>query len=385
MTVTQKLERDIEKLAEGLATSYEEINLLYKVLESVGHGDGIEQLVSITMDWLFDVLPASGILLQLPSLPTTSALFAAGQSRLILRGSSPLDDAEFARLIDSISGHIKEKPLVANRASREIGDRYPDLLQAFPEINEIVAAPVGATGRAGGWLAAFNHSDGLWFGTVEARLISAVARILGIHSENSELDRQRTQLLKTNQTAEKRIDKLQRELDELSGGLAWACDEVSRAYESMHMLHHLSEQITATESAEQHARAAVDSLIKALPIQGVAVQFVGQNAEWTELEEVDKLMITRGDFPITSESLDKLWENLRTDDSGKPLIINRNGDAASNLVNQLIVVPFFSNGKRIGRLVALNHVRNEELGSVEAGLMAAVGELIALRHAFSSN
>ena len=41
-----------------------------------------------------------------------------------------------------------------------------------------------------GWLAAFNHSQGREFGTVEASLLTSVATILGIHSGNSELYRQ---------------------------------------------------------------------------------------------------------------------------------------------------------------------------------------------------
>src|SRR5206468_868648 len=41
-----------------------------------------------------------------------------------------------------------------------------------------------------GWLAAFNHTQGEEFGTIEANLLSSVAAILGIHSGNSELYQQ---------------------------------------------------------------------------------------------------------------------------------------------------------------------------------------------------
>ncbi len=186
-----ELQREVEKLSDNLASTYEEICLLHSVTQNLRISSDEEQLCSLVLRWLKDCLPAQAVAIQL--LPVAkegqTTYKARTQSVLYSLGECPIDDAEFSRLIESLNLEAGCGPLVANRAVTEDAD------WSEPRVRELIIVPMAEGTRALGWIAVFNHTCEGEFGTVEASLVNSVAAILGIHSSNRDLYRQQAEFL----------------------------------------------------------------------------------------------------------------------------------------------------------------------------------------------
>jgi HD-GYP domain-containing protein (c-di-GMP phosphodiesterase class II) len=80
-------------------------------------------------------------------------------------------------------------PLVRNRGATQRGD-WP-----CPEVRQMVVAALAEGENLFGWLAAFEHVSDGEFGTDEASLLGSVATMLGIHSGNTCLYQQQSDLM----------------------------------------------------------------------------------------------------------------------------------------------------------------------------------------------
>ena len=196
----ERLEDESQNLSANLASTYEEITLLYRLTQNLKLSHSDTELGQVAMEWMEEVVPAEGFALQLLPVADGERSLAKPprtQAELVSFGCCALDNEAFARLIDYLrfSERIPDdfskanQPVVINRNVTAAGD-WP-----FDEIRELIAVPLVEGENTFGWLAALNHVDGGEFGTVEASLVSSVAAILGIHSGNIELYRQQEELL----------------------------------------------------------------------------------------------------------------------------------------------------------------------------------------------
>ncbi|MGE3780929.1 MAG: HD-GYP domain-containing protein, partial [Pirellulaceae bacterium] len=111
------------------------------------------------------------------------------KGRYITSGDCPLDEDEFMQLVESLHIDASSGPHVCNERITATDD------WAFPDVRQLIAVPLVEGENVFGWIAAFNHSSGHSFGTVEANLIASLGTLLGIHSGNRELYRQQSELL----------------------------------------------------------------------------------------------------------------------------------------------------------------------------------------------
>ena len=184
----KNLEREVDDLSLHLSTSYEEISLLYRLTQNLKLSSTNEELASLAIGWLADVLPAESLALQLNHSASADGEEAA--PAFFTFGPCPLEENQLPELVEHFGEAALQRPIVVNRPNSQRAD-WP-----WPTIRQMVVVPLAEGERVFGWLVAFNHVAGAEFGTVEASLLSSVGAILGIHSGNAELYQQQREFVR---------------------------------------------------------------------------------------------------------------------------------------------------------------------------------------------
>ncbi len=187
----RRAEREIDLVSENLATTYEEISLLYTITQNLRISSTDEELGRLAIERLADCLPADAFAIQF--LPVTTEEDATGKSRtrpLFLSSAvCPINEQEFTKLIAALEVNPTSGPYVANRRVTQ-GDAWQ-----FPTVHQLIVVPLVEGENVFGWLAAFNHRRDESFGTVESNLLASLGTLLGIHCGNRDLYRQQSELL----------------------------------------------------------------------------------------------------------------------------------------------------------------------------------------------
>jgi hypothetical protein len=187
-----QLEGEIERISDHLCGTYEEISLIFRLSRNLTLSRREEELYSLALEWLHELIPAECIAIAFTSSDVAASEVLHGTcapKQAMLHGRCPLDEQGLRRLIRVINPGGSLRPHVANRLLTRDAT-WPD-----PRVREMVVVPLTEGEQLFGWLAAVNHTKGGEFGTVEADLLSSVAAILGIHRGNSELYREKAELL----------------------------------------------------------------------------------------------------------------------------------------------------------------------------------------------
>src|SRR5207237_9512121 len=94
VTRTRDLEREVDKLSDNLASTYEEICLLHSVTQNLRINSDEEQLCSLVLRWLKDCLPAQSVAIQLLPVAKEGQITykASTQSVLYTLGDCPVDN-----------------------------------------------------------------------------------------------------------------------------------------------------------------------------------------------------------------------------------------------------------------------------------------------------
>ncbi len=187
----KRMEREVEKVSDNLAATYEEICLIYSVTQNLRISASDEELGTLALECLIDCIPATGVAIQyLPVAEEDSVTYDARTSTLFLTdGDCPVTTDELSELIEQLGLGAGCPPYVANHNITESES------WKLPKVRQLVLVPLSEGDNIFGWLAAFNHEDDEEFGTVEASLLNSLGVMLGIHSGNRELYRQREEFL----------------------------------------------------------------------------------------------------------------------------------------------------------------------------------------------
>ena len=187
-----ELQAEADDLSVNLASTYEEISLLYRLTQNLKISKTDADLGRVALEWLQEVVPAAGLAILLAPLPGAEKSLshaARSQSSLLTFGECPLDQTQFSELIAHLGPDLRHRPIVVNWPVTARPD-WP-----CPQVHQLIAVTLAEGETVFGWLVAVNHVQEDEFGTVEASLLSSVAAILGIHSGNIDLYRQQSDLL----------------------------------------------------------------------------------------------------------------------------------------------------------------------------------------------
>jgi GAF domain-containing protein len=187
----QRLSKEVELISENLASTYEEISLLYAVTQNLRISSTDEELGRLAIEWLGECVPAKAFAILYLSVGETAddTYKSRSRPRFITSGDCPVNEDEFLRLVESLKIDSAAGPHLYNERVTAAESWQ------FPGIRQLIAVPLVEGANVFGWIAVFNHTDDESFGTVEANLIGSLGTLLGIHSGNRELYRQQSELL----------------------------------------------------------------------------------------------------------------------------------------------------------------------------------------------
>jgi len=188
-----KLEREVHQVSDNIASTYEEISLVYKLIENLRLTKSDEQLAELALQSLGECLPCTSFAVQLLAVAqedeVTYKFKARTHDKLLTIGDCPLDQDQFSEFVSHIGIRLGDRPFVANR--RVTGkNAWP-----YPNIRQAIIAPLFESNNLFGWIAAFNHQTDDELGTIEASLLKSIGGILGIHAGNRELYRRQAEFL----------------------------------------------------------------------------------------------------------------------------------------------------------------------------------------------
>ena len=188
----KQLEEEAQSLSVHISNTYEEISLLYRLTQGLKISTGDQHLCRAALQWMQEALPAVALAIRLVRPDQDNQplnLQARNDQAWLTFGQCPVDQQQFAALVEHLDPGAVNRPVVVNRPITEQDD-WP-----CPQVRQIIVVSLAEGENLFGYLAAVNHVDDAEFGTVEASLLSSVGAILGIHSGNIELYRQQSELL----------------------------------------------------------------------------------------------------------------------------------------------------------------------------------------------
>ena len=188
---SRRAHEEVEKIADNLAVTYEEITLIYGVTQNLRISSSDDETGRFALESLISSLPIQGAAIQLLPVaePGKATYKARTGEKLVTAGQVDLTNEEFSQLVEYLELLPGSGPFVASESITN-NPSWP-----FPQIRQMIIVPLAEGSNLFGWLAAINHLKQAEFSTVEASLMGTVGVMLGIHSGNRELYRRQAELL----------------------------------------------------------------------------------------------------------------------------------------------------------------------------------------------
>ncbi|MCH8345131.1 MAG: HD domain-containing protein [Planctomycetes bacterium] len=170
----------MESVGQQLAESYEEINLLYTIIQSMSVVDQPERFVTIACEELLATLPYAWIGAQLADDRETLKKLAG---RLIIAGDPGQPESQLRELTCSILAEVKaDAPMVLEPATNPRHAKYAQLGKS------VLVHPVSRDGKVIGLLiAGEKQGPDTTASNVDLKLLGATASHMGIFLENAAL------------------------------------------------------------------------------------------------------------------------------------------------------------------------------------------------------
>jgi hypothetical protein len=186
-----RMRNEVDLISQNLASTYEEISLLYTITQNLRISRSDEELGQLAIEWLVDCVSATSFAIQyLPVAEHGDSTYKARtRPSLITSGDCPVDEKQFRTLIEEFELSALMGAFIANEKMTTERNWFER------GVRQVIIVPLCEGDNVFGWLAAFNHVEDCEFGTVEANLLSSVGALLGIHSGNRDLYRQQSELL----------------------------------------------------------------------------------------------------------------------------------------------------------------------------------------------
>jgi hypothetical protein len=185
------LKVEINEAVSQARDNYVELGLLHRLANQLLLSHDNSELWQKTLCWLAEKMPAQCVAI----VPNHKLDYAAGLSaELKCHGACPIIRSELEDLVEKLRPAVTKAPLVLNRLETSLPTWH------LPEISELICVPIPGRSEPFGWLFALNindpeESDLREFTSVETQLLSSVATILGIHSNNLQLNHEQSELL----------------------------------------------------------------------------------------------------------------------------------------------------------------------------------------------
>ena len=176
----------------------------------------------------------------------------------------------------------------------------------------------------------------------------------------------------------RRIEQLEEEAASLSINLAGTYEEIS-------LLYRLTQNLKLSHQDEDLGRVALEWMKEVVPAKGLAIQFLPVSHDDESISHDDRsepLLLTNGDCPVDNLQFTRLIERLGPDATSRPVVVNRpiteRDDWPQSDVSQIVVTALAEGENVFGWLAAINHVSDDEFGTVEASLLGSVAAILGI-------
>jgi putative nucleotidyltransferase with HDIG domain len=173
---------------------------------------------------------------------------------------------------------------------------------------------------------------------------------------------------------QRRVEYLEREVENLSLHL-------STTYEEISLLYRLTKNLQLSKRDEEIGALALDWLTDVMPVEGLAIQLapVAEPNSTNYEARTEPVFFSHGGCPLDSAEFGRMVEFMR---ARKLVVYNR---AHSNeqmwpfpTVRQCVIAPLCEGNNIFGWVAAFNHLDGGEFGTVEASLLSSVGAILGI-------
>ena len=223
----------------------------------------------------------------------------------------------------------------------------------------------------------------------EGDCVATLARVLGCNKDQArswssqryplaaELALRLSDRFVDSRAAERRVQQLERETEDLSLNL-------SSTYEEISLLYRLTQNLKLSSRDDELGRLALEWLADVVPAESLAIFFTAiDSAGAVECDgRIEPTLLTHGPCPVDRDQFAGLLEQLGTVELHQPLILH--GQALSRIghavagVRELLIVPLCEGQNVFGYLAAFNHRDEDEFGTVEASLLSSVAAILGI-------
>jgi HD-GYP domain-containing protein (c-di-GMP phosphodiesterase class II) len=177
--------------------------------------------------------------------------------------------------------------------------------------------------------------------------------------------------------AEQRIERLEDEVEKLSG-------QMSATFEEISLIYRVTQNLKISSDMEDLGQVVLDWLHDALPVEGLAIQFIPPDGPHLLTgDQAQAALVTHGACPVDSAQFSAMLQHLEIHEkTGSPLVLNQAALAKSAWpfpgVRDLMLVPLAEGKRLFGWLAAFNHRQTAEFGTVEASLLSSIGAILGI-------
>jgi len=174
------------------------------------------------------------------------------------------------------------------------------------------------------------------------------------------------------------IRRMEREAQQIS-------DHLAATYEEISLLHRLTHNLKISRSDEDLAAVALEWLSAVLPAESLAAYFfpvAQEDDNLTHKARTKPVLISPNRLPLQQTELVQLVQRIGRDESQQLVVLNppvtEQPDWPCPQVRQLIAVPLAESDNLFGWLLAINHVDDQQFGTVEASLLSSVAAILGI-------
>lgn len=179
--------------------------------------------------------------------------------------------------------------------------------------------------------------------------------------------------------ATRRIEKLQRETENISAHLTTTYEEIS-------ILYRLTQNLRISESDEDLGLLALEWMHEVVPAKGLAIYLLPVVEESTEPSpqntRAKPVLLRYGEYLLDQAQFGQLIDCLDLTSEHQPRVINRPNAECSDWpfseVRQMIAVPLAEGDNLFGWLAVFNHVAGEDFTTVETSLLSSVAAILGI-------
>lgn len=185
-----QLQLEVESLSQQVGDAYDELNLVYGLIQNLSVTRDVVELAHTTLDALQRALPAQSLAVYLHDHSQVADVDGEVRTQplTIWRGPSLLAEHQLAELPALLGLRANGRALLVNRPS------FLPPQWTAAGVRQLVAVQLAHGSRNYGVLVAFNHQGQHDFGTVESNLLATIGTVLSIHNSNAESYREQAEM-----------------------------------------------------------------------------------------------------------------------------------------------------------------------------------------------